>query len=470
MLWHTSTARRCSRVTPDAIVVGGGIGGLVAALDLCDAGYHVALLDAAESFGGSVARGLVGRITAELGADAFANARPEIPVLAKRLAIDGDIVSPRTYQAYLRQHGHNVALPPGLMGIPVDYGDIARLLGAEIAAEAEQRDSAPLPAQLPESFGELVRLRLGDAVLTALVDPVVSGVHASRADSVETDSILPGLLPQLRRHGSLVAAAHVIRGAHGPAGTPVAGFRFGLSQLIDRLIEALDEAGATLLANTPVTAVAPTATGWQVHTERHRWNVPHVVVALPAGAASQVLAGANGPCRTLAAALTTFHTTDVTLVALHVTVTGLPSAATPVGSGVLIPPDQDDVRAKALTHVSAKWDDVLKRMPHGTHLFRLSYGGTSPVPQGKLQDVAVADLAALLDVPQTAVAVHASRVVSWNGALTRPHVGRTRTVTAIDTTLTQLSGLALIGNAYAGNGLAGVVGRARREVSRILTG
>ncbi|MEX2532533.1 MAG: protoporphyrinogen oxidase [Nitriliruptoraceae bacterium] len=455
----------------DTIVIGGGVSGLVAALDLADNRRHVVLFDAAQTLGGSVARGAIGTVEAELGADAFACARPEVPALAARLGLTEAIVSPRVYQAYLRRDGKNVALPPSLMGIPLSIDAIEQILGSDAANEARERDLQPLPDNLPESFGELVRQRLGAAVLNDLVDPVVSGVHASRADTVETASILPGFDRHIRTHGSVIAAANALRGGLGPAGAPVAGFNGGMSTLIDALECQLKANNVSIVTAMPVQTLTQAGSIWTVTTETHRVTAKQVVLALPAAIARNVLQGQSDAIQTIRQSLATFQTTDVTLVALHVSVTGLDTNDVPVGSGVLVAPRQADVRAKAMTHVSAKWHDMHRRIPTGSHLFRLSYGGTEAIPatdSAALTTIAVHDLAALLGVPAAAITVHASRVIAWNGALTRPHIGRMAAVAAIDMALQDVDGLALVGNAYAGNGLAGVVGRARREVSRIL--
>lgn len=455
----------------DTIVIGGGVSGLVAALDLADAGRQVTLFDAAHTLGGSVARGAIGTVEAELGADAFACARPEIPALAARLGLADAIVAPRIYQAYLRRDGKNVALPPSLMGIPLSIGAVEQMLGSDAANEARERDRQPLPDNLPESFGELIRQRLGTAVVNDLVDPVVSGVHASRADTVETASILPGFDTHIRAHGSVIAAAKALRGGLGPAGAPVAGFNGGMSTLIDALKRQLKAINVSIVTDMPVNTLTSTGNTWTVTTPTHRIAANQVVLALPAASARTVLQGPSDAVHTIRQSLATFQTTNVTLVALHVDVAGLDTTDAPVGSGVLVAPSQEDVRAKAMTHVSAKWHDMHQRIPLGSHLFRLSYGGTEAVPTtdpAALTTIAVHDLAALLGVPAKAVTVHASRVIAWNGALTRPHVGRMAAVTAIDMALKDIDGLALVGNAYAGNGLAGVVGRARREASRIL--
>jgi protoporphyrinogen/coproporphyrinogen III oxidase len=66
--------------------------------------------------------------------------------------------------------------------------------------------------------------------------------------------------------------------------------------------------------------------------------------------------------------------------------------ARPRGSGVLRAAAVRDVRATALTHVTAKWAWVGERLPAGRHVLRLSYRGTDPVPDA----VALADASRLL--------------------------------------------------------------------------
>lgn len=456
------------------LVVGGGVSGLVAARDASCAGQRVLLIEAGANVGGSVTRDVVGGVEVELGADAFAHARPEIAVLAKELGIAEQIVSPHVYQAFLRRNGTNVPLPPSLMGVPLDYDTIGDVLGVDAAKTAAARDAQPLPADLPESFGELLRLRLGDTVVEQMIDPVVSGVHASPADVVETVSILPGFPDVVRRHGSVVAAARHLRGTLGSAGAPVSGFTRGMSSLIGALRDDLDRRGVTVKTSTAAHRIRYANHDFVVDTADASYTAKNVIVALPAHAARAVF---EGPDRAKTAQirdlLGAFDTTDVTLVALLVRLDGFSDTDTPVGSGVLVAPKQPDVRAKALTHVSAKWADVRQNLPQHTHLFRLSYGGTEPAPdldEHQLVALARNDLAALLHTQTQAVSVDAARVVQWKAALTRPTVGRMATVAALDAVTQEIPGVAFVGNAYAGNGLAGVVGRARREASRILKG
>jgi oxygen-dependent protoporphyrinogen oxidase len=170
------------------------------------------------------------------------------------------------------------------------------------------------------------------------------------------------------------------------------------------------------------------------------------------------------------AALPTTH--DVTLVTLLLEDRTLTLAGAPVGSGVLVA--DGPVRAKAMTHASAKWGWLAAALPSDHHVVRLSYGGTEPaadLPTDDASDllrVALEDLHRLLAGSLGSPIVRAALVTPWRGALSRPVVGRAARIAALDQLVTEWSGLAVTGSAVAGNGLAGVVGRSRREAARTL--
>ena len=68
-------------------------------------------------------------------------------------------------------------------------------------------------AEGPVSLGELVRVRMGRAVLDTLVSPVVSGVHSADPDTLDADTVDPGLRAALVKHGSLARAVAALRAA-----------------------------------------------------------------------------------------------------------------------------------------------------------------------------------------------------------------------------------------------------------------
>ncbi|RII95945.1 hypothetical protein DZF97_18190, partial [Clavibacter nebraskensis] len=95
--------------------------------------------------------------------------------------------------------------------------------------------------------------------------------------------------------------------------------------------------------------------------------------------------------------------------------------AAPRGTGVLVAADAPGIRAKALTHATAKWP-WLKEQAGDRHVLRLSYGraggddDTAAVPDDELTAVAVHDASALLGV-DLAGRVTGSARVRWTNAL-----------------------------------------------------
>ena len=130
------------------------------------------------------------------------------------------------------------------------------------------------------------------------------------------------------------------------------------------------------------------------------------------------------------------------------------------------------VRAKALSHLSAKWPWVGAelRALHGpdVHALRLSYGRPGqPRPQVDLQ-VALDDVAALTGVRIEPEAVIDHMLVRWDGTLppvTPAYRERTR---RLEEQLAPVKGLEVTGAWVAGTGIAAVVEHARAAAGRLM--
>ena len=130
------------------------------------------------------------------------------------------------------------------------------------------------------------------------------------------------------------------------------------------------------------------------------------------------------------------------------------------------------VRAKALSHLSAKWPWVGAelRALHGpdVHALRLSYGRPGqPRPQVDLQ-VALDDVAALTGVRIEPEAVIDHMLVRWDGTLppvTPAYRERTR---RLEEQLAPVTGLEVTGAWVAGTGIAAVVEHARAAAGRLM--
>jgi oxygen-dependent protoporphyrinogen oxidase len=465
-----------------AVVVGGGISGLLAARELAAAGHAVTVLEATDRWGGCVGSHVVAGLLLDSGAESFATRSTAVADLATELGLAGKIVAPQPGGAWVQLPGGPRELPKtGVLGIPANPWDpeVRRSLGFFGSLRASL-DSI-LPASVGTSAGvtsvsSLVRARMGRRVLDRLVAPVVGGVHSADPGLLDVDMVAPGLRAGLRRHGSLAAAVSAQR--RGPAvqsagptqvakaGSAVAGLEGGMHTLITALVSDLRARGVTLVSGARADGATRTAGGWRVTAGQTAYDAGIVVVALDGPAAVGLLEAAvpglagkqpdNGP--------------DVRLVTLVVDLPELDRR--PRGTGILVAPQTPGVEAKALTHATAKWDWLAAAAGPGTHVLRLSYGridgsrsgAGGPATEDGLLAASLRDASALLGVPISREDVIGWDIVRWTGALPFAAVGHKARVAGIRAACAQEEGLAIVGGWVAGNGLAAVVADTREQI------
>lgn len=485
-----------------AVVVGGGISGLIAARDLARAGLHVSVLEASDAFGGCVGIHQVAGLDLDSGAESFATRSQAVPGLIAELGLADRITTPNSAGSWLQLDAPELSdgaqrMPSsGMLGIPADplAPDIVRAVGRAGSARAALDRVLPVAALTRRSslsLGELVRARMGDQVLRRLVAPVVGGVYSADPDVLDVDSVAPGLRAAMATHGSLAAAVGALRKA-APAGSAVAALQGGMGQLSQALVEDLRASGAVLLTGSPVTALRRTGvpdtgpaaragadgTGpaWQVQAGARQFPADVVVVATDGPAAVDLLS----PVLPELAGSRPQPGPGVALVTLVVDQPDLD--AHPRGTGVLVARDVRAVDAKALTHATAKWQWLADSTGPGTHVLRLSYGrglaagaGEAPDTQARRTDrdlfaQALKDASALLSVPLDVADVVGWDVVRWVGALPSAAVGHSGRVAAVRSAVAGQPGLEAVGAWLAGTGLAAVTADTRSRIRRLVEG
>jgi oxygen-dependent protoporphyrinogen oxidase len=297
--------------------------------------------------------------------------------------------------------------------------------------------------------------RVGPAVVDRLVEPLLGGVYAGRADRLSLQATMPALWPAALAGRSLVetaAAAAPPPGAGAPAARPVfAGIRGGVGRLPLALVEASRACGAEVVTGAIVRRLERSGGRWHVtfgpSVAEQVVEADGVVLAVPAAPASRLLAAAAPDA---ARALAEVPYASMAIVTVVLPRDGIPALP---GSGFLVPP-VDGLRVKAATFSSAKWG-WLDEAAGDRVVLRASVGRYGEVDELQrtdrdlVRDV-LADLATVLGpLPRPL----AARVTRWGGGLPQYTVGHVDRIAGVRREVAELPGIALCGAAYEGVGI-----------------
>lgn len=454
-------------------VVGGGIAGLAAAVRLRDrapAGTEITVYEQSGVLGGKLRTGELAGSAVEFGAESFlmrdpAGGESAAVTLVRRLGLGERIVHPTVGQAALVVDGGLRPIPGGtLVGVPGDLERVATV--ARPAADADVDAGRPLLGAGDDvSVGALVRARFGDEVVDRLVDPMLGGVYAGRADDLSLTTTMPALARAARVEHTLVGAVRAAQAAAPRApGAPVFGtLAGGLSTLVEAAAAA---SGATLRRDAAVRELTPTATGWRLTVGPTRdpeaVDVDAVVLAVPARPAARLL---GGPAPQVAEGVGGLDYASVALVTL-----ALPEPELPELSGFLVP-STEGLLIKASTFFTTKWGHL--RRSDGLALVRASVGryGEERQVQRTDEDTAATvhrEVSAVLGVPLPApVAGHVQR---WGGSLPQYTPGHADRVAAARAALrASHPTLVLAGAGYDGVGIPVCVRSGETAAEEIIT-
>ncbi|MGO1802330.1 MAG: protoporphyrinogen/coproporphyrinogen oxidase [Microbacteriaceae bacterium] len=478
------------------VIIGGGIGGLVAARECAKVGMRVTLLEAEDVLGGAIRSTDLDGVTVDAGAESYATRGGHVRELIGELGLADRIVTPNAAGAWLvGAAGANAAPLPtgGLLGIPANpfADDVRRIIGWRGAWRAYvDRLRPPLTIGQERSLGTLVAKRMGAKVRDLLVAPVTAGVYSANPDDVDTEVAAPGLNEALTRTGSLsggvaqLLAARADRASKAP-GSAVEGIAGGMSGLVDALAADLAELGAVVRTGVVADAVERGGEGWTVSLTAAADDAPE----LDAPEADET-GTADEPLETVEADAVIIATAEPAARALLTgQVTGLGMAgeapqievvsllldapvldAAPRGTGVLTVPGSHT--AKALTHATAKWD-WLRTDAAGRHVVRVSFGAQGePAATAELDDEAAAQLAlgeasALLGVELPASALLAAHRARFTQSQPASLLGAADRRREVRSAVQRVDGLGVVGAWLSGTGLAQVVPDAIAEADRV---
>ncbi|WP_124053914.1 protoporphyrinogen/coproporphyrinogen oxidase [Arcanobacterium ihumii] len=449
----------------NVVILGGGIAGLTTAYALAKRGILARIIEARHHLGGLVASGHVGGIQLDLGAESFALRSSVICELCDELGLP---YRTPAGQSWVWNDGIATPIAHGLWGIPSSWDDHAFQVLTDDELEIAHRDRALGPRVGSDSttLAELVRVRLGQAVLEKMVEPVAGGVHTASPDDLDLDTVCPGLRDAIQREGSLISAVHSIRGNSAPVLAQPVG---GMSQLVRALIERLKRFGTQIDTGLIVTDIAREGSEFEIlvaESDGNRSNpkpVPGTEEILNADRVIMALSGSSA-----LPLLNKFPEINfeweapqgaaITTASLILNNSLLDEA--PRGSGLLVKPGSA-MRAKALTHYSIKWPwayETLSKI-HGpsTHVVRVSYGRPDePVQIPSPSDV-LSDASRLLSIELSRTDLLDCRIIHWGPSLS-PHSPEHRNhLESLKREIALIPGLDVTGAWIAGTGLGAVI-------------
>ncbi len=469
-------------MSPDArtaLVVGGGIAGLVAAFELAEAGCAVTLVEAADACGGKIATYTHHGLVIEGGADSMLSAKPAGIALCRRLGLENRLIDTRAEDrgTFVWWAGRLRPLPEGLvLGSPVRAPALLRsgLLSPRGAARmAKDILVPPRRDGADESIAEFFTRRLGAEAYERVVEPLLAGIHAGDATRLSLAATFPRFVEMERKHGGLVRAAVATRGASatGPAAaghTPFVSLRGGMGELTRALEARLDGAGGKVVTGCRVTGLHPRegTGGWDVEVAPGGGSpvrADAVVLATPAPVTAALL-------RTLlpeAAALLDQvpHAGTATVSSAY---REEHMGRRPAGFGFVVPRAAGR-QIIAATFSSRKWPG---RAPEGTVLVRGYVGGIGREDVLDRSDGAIirlveGELAALAGITGVPRSVEVHRYPAGMPQYTVGHLDR---VARVREQVAGVPGLAVTGATYGGVGIPDCIADATAAARSVTAG
>jgi oxygen-dependent protoporphyrinogen oxidase len=465
------------------VVVGGGIGGLIAALSCAKIGIRVTVVEASDRLGGALWTAEVGGVPVDLGAEGYATRDGAVRHLVEELGLTHEVTPPSPRAVWIAGlPGGAQPMPDGtIRGIPENPWDesVRRMIGWRGTWRAYlDRLRPPLTIGQERSLGRLVRTRMGELVLDRLVAPLSLGAFSIHPDDVDVEAAAPGLSAALTRTGSLAGAVMQLRdGTPRSTAEGLEGLEGGMSRLVDALHRRLIDLGVDIVLGTRVGGLEPQDDGrWTVVLDAEAnagANANEGVAAAPEAADHVIVAaGARDAHRLLAPVVPALDPAAVTALEVVTLVISTPEPdAAPVRTAVY--PVRGTSAAASVTDSTARWGWASRAAGPGVRVLKVTFGApgaepaTAPLDDTAAVALAVAEASALLDTPLADANVRGSHRARYEQPPPVSAIGHSEAAQAAREAIHAVPGLAVVGAWVAGTGLAQVIPDALAEVERV---
>jgi len=437
----------------DILIIGAGISGLATAWFLRERGHHVRVLEAASEPGGCLRTLSREGFLIEAGPNSTLSKGGAFDELVRGVGLAGEQIegNPLAKRRFIVKKGVPLALP----GSPIAF-----LRTPLFSARGKLRLLAePFigRAQTEETVAQFVRRRLGQEFLDWAIDPFVSGVYAGDPEKLSARAATAKVYALEAEHGSLIrgALARAMRGkASGPQPVgKLVSFRGGMQALPRAIAAALGDAVKLGVGAERLTRAA--SGRWQAHAANAQFEADHVVLAVAAAPAADLLASLDA---SIEAELRAIHYPPVMSVALGF---ARRQVRHPLdGFGMLVP------RREQRRILGTLFSSTLfpGRAPGGMVLLTAFIGGARNESVARWDDdavlaAAIADLRELLGIEgEPALAL----VNRWPRAIPQYELGHLERIKRIDTALAGFPGLHTRANWRDGISVADCVTNAQR--------
>ena len=439
------------------IVIGAGISGLAASLELQTRGIDVTIIEKSDRAGGPIQTDYIDDYIIDAGPDSFLSTKPGGLWFVDRLGLSDHLINTRHDGGgtFIVHDGVQQPLPEGItMLVPTQARQIVvspllsrrgklRLLGDYVIPSRREDDD--------ESVAAFMRRRVGQEAFERLAEPLLSGIFSGDASKLSIQATFPRLANAERQYGGLIRAAMAARRASTSADTrerqhtPFVSLRRGLGSMVDAAIELIGKENVRF--ETEALSIERSGSAFVVTTtDGKRRACDGVVVATPAAATARLIA-AIAP--TAARQLLDIEYVSSATVSMAFDVEDLPARLT--GRGFVVP------RVEGFDLTAATWSSrkFSGRTPDNRTLLRGFVGragneGPAFLDDDATIDIVRRDLNRICGIRADPVF---ARVYRWHRAMPQYHVGHAARVATIRKDLDTMPGVELVGAVYDGVGI-----------------
>lgn len=443
-------------------VIGAGITGLSAALEVRARGAQVTVYESGDRVGGVITTIHRDGYLVEAGPTSLTTT-PALEDLIGRLGLESKRIAPTAAakRRYIVRDGVPVPLPSGPGSLfstkALSASAKFRLLREPFVTAARGADD--------ESIASLVRRRLGDEILTYMVNPLVAGIYAGDPERLSARHAMPLLYHAERRHGSLIMGG--MKETRARAGVVkqkgITSFSDGLSTLPLAMAGAL---GSRVKLGARVTRVAREGDGWRLQASRAGGNEDQYFDAIVWAGPAHALESLGLPVEAHAGVAPAIALRHPPLATLALGFRREAVAHPLDGFGMLCP----EIERRTVLGVLFSSSVFAGRAPDGQVLLTCFIGGErSPAlgaaPLGELLPLVLKDLAELLGVSEAPSFVHHQQ---WPRAIPQYELGHDAVVNGAARVESALPGLYLTGQWRAGVALGDCIAQGQATAARVI--